>query len=61
MTIELDDEERALLKAALLMYVEYYRSLAGHSKCSEKTRRAHEVVERLWKLTQPGSATTPAA
>jgi hypothetical protein len=53
MTVKLEPEEIGYLQDLLKEHLDYYRSLAGHQKCTPKNRQLYELVNSLWgKLTK---------
>ena len=45
---QLTPEEAGYLLTKLRDDLEYYRSLAGNTKCSPKNLATHRLVENLW-------------
>ena len=54
MKIELSTEETTYLQKLLEEHRDYYKLLAGSTKCSPKNRELYKFVETLWnKLGTP--------
>jgi hypothetical protein len=45
---QLTPQEASYLLAKLRDDLEYYRSLAANSRCSQQNRDKHHLVENLW-------------